>query len=117
MRTCFAASKAAAFLFLVTAILLGCGTPGAPQPPSLNVPKPVGDLQAVRKGDTVYLRWTVPTETTDGQGIEPNRLGTTRICRGAITEAPEGCKDLVAEIPTAADSTEHAETSDKIAGY
>ena len=71
------------FAFIV---LIGCGTPGAPQPPSLHLPKPVDDLQAIRKGDTIYLRWTVPTETTDGQGIKG--FGTTRICRGSVSDAP-----------------------------
>jgi len=47
-------------------LIAGCGTPGAPQPPSLEIPKAVGDLKAVRKGDTVTLTWTVPEATTDG---------------------------------------------------
>jgi hypothetical protein len=45
---------------------VGCGTPGAPQPPSLNIPKPVRDLKAVRKGESVRLSWTAPSQTTDG---------------------------------------------------
>src|SRR3954464_7265506 len=98
MRTHRPALKTAALLLLLTAIFLGCGTPGAPQPPSLRVPKPVDDLQAVRKGDVVYLRWTVPTETTDGQGVKG--LGATRICRGYATDQPDSCKDLVAEVPS-----------------
>ncbi len=43
----------------------GCGTPGAPQPPSLHLPNPVSDLSAIRSGDTVALRWTNPRKTTD----------------------------------------------------
>src|SRR5579872_448056 len=53
-------------LVIVLAALTGCGTQGAPQPPSLNIPAPVTDLNAVRKGDTVTLSWTAPEETTDG---------------------------------------------------
>ena len=49
--------------------LLGCGVPGAPQPPSTGIPKFVGDLKAVRKGNTVTLTWTMPTETSDGELI------------------------------------------------
>ena len=49
-------------LFLIS---VGCGTPGAPQPPSLNLAKPVSDLKAVRIGNQVNLTWTVPTHTTD----------------------------------------------------
>jgi hypothetical protein len=52
-------------LLLMLAALTGCGVPGAPMPPSLDIPKFVGDLKAVRKGDTVTLTWTTPTETTD----------------------------------------------------
>jgi len=48
---------------------IGCGAPGAPLPPSLGIPKPVGDLKAVRKADTVTLKWSSPTETTDGELI------------------------------------------------
>ncbi|MCU1306705.1 MAG: Fibronectin, type [Acidobacteriaceae bacterium] len=115
MRTCPPALKTAALLLLVAAILLGCGTPGAPQPPSLHVPKPVDDLQAVRKGDVVYLRWTVPTETTDGQGVKA--LGTTRICRGYATDQPGSCKDVVADLPSAASKKGYQEFTDKIAQY
>ena len=60
MRTCLL------LLCASLAAICGCGTPGAPQPPSLEIPKPVTDLKAVRKGDTVTLTWTVPEETTDG---------------------------------------------------
>src|SRR3954464_15857354 len=74
----------------------GCGTPGAPQPPSLHLPKPVDDLKAVRKGDKVYLHWTEPSETTDRQSI----AGETRarICRGFRTQPKESCTNVVAEI-------------------
>jgi hypothetical protein len=109
------AYKTAALLFLVSAMFLGCGTPGAPQPPSLHVPKPVDDLQAVRKGDVVYLRWTVPTETTDGQGVKA--LGTTRICRGYATDQAGSCKDVVADLPSVASSRSYQEFTDKISQY
>jgi hypothetical protein len=49
--------------------LIGCGVPGAPQPPSTGIPKFVGDLKAVRKGDAVTLTWTTPTQTSDGELI------------------------------------------------
>jgi len=53
----------AAILILALSTLLGCGVPGAPLPPSADIPRFVGDLKAVRKGDTVTLTWTTPTET------------------------------------------------------
>lgn len=45
--------------------LAGCGTPGAPLPPTLNLPQPVTDLAAERHGNTVSLHWTTPAQTMD----------------------------------------------------
>lgn len=109
------APKTAAVLIVFAAFWIGCGTPGAPQPPSLHIPKPVDDLQAIRKGDTVYLRWTVPTENTDGQGIKAP--GTTQICRGSATGQPGSCKDVVADLPTAANAQGNQEAADPIARF
>lgn len=93
---------------LNTALLVGCGSPGAPRPPSLNLPEPVSDLRAVRKGDRVYLAWTVPMETTDHQSIR--HLGATRICRSADVASSE-CRNPVGEVSVAqvspAGSAEH----------
>jgi hypothetical protein len=52
---------------LLSAALLvsGCGTPGAPQPPSLNLPVAVDDLSANRAGNQVALTWTMPKKNTD----------------------------------------------------
>lgn len=62
-------------LLLAISILSGCGVPGAPQPPSTGIPRFVGDLKAVRKGDTVTLTWTTPTQTSDGELIrKPGRM-------------------------------------------
>ena len=56
----------AAGIALATVIsIAGCGTPGAPQPPSLRLPEPVADLTATRVGNTVTLHWTMPKRTTD----------------------------------------------------
>ena len=43
----------------------GCGTPGAPQAPSLRLPLPAEDLTASRSGKVVTLHWTMPRKTTD----------------------------------------------------
>jgi hypothetical protein len=61
--------------------LNACGVPGIPKPPSLNLPQPVTDLRAVRKGDRVYLSWTVPTTTTDSLAVR--HPGPTQVCRSA----------------------------------
>ena len=66
-------------IVLATAGLIGCGAPGVPLPPSLELPKPVTDLRAARKADKVALSWTMPTETTDGQTIR--HLSPVQICR------------------------------------
>ncbi|HLJ88011.1 MAG TPA: hypothetical protein VKZ53_14410 [Candidatus Angelobacter sp.] len=69
-------------IYLGTAALLaatGCAVPGAPLPPSLNLPKPVHDLHAVRKGATANLSWSTPDETTDGDFIrKPGKMIVNR---------------------------------------
>jgi hypothetical protein len=60
-------------------VCCGCGTPGAPLPPSLELARPVRDLRAVRKANKVTLTWTAPTQTTDQQNIR--HVGVTQICR------------------------------------
>ncbi len=69
--------------------LTGCGTPGVPQPPSLNLPDRVTDLSATRTGDRVSLTWSMPTRNTD-KLIMKNDVAV-RVCRreggGACEEA------------------------------
>lgn len=57
----------------------GCGMPGAPLPPTLNLPVPVNDLAAHRAGDTVSLTWTMPKKNTDKLLLKGNQQ--VRICR------------------------------------
>ena len=64
---------------LVTSGMAGCGTPGAPLPPSLNLPDPVSDLSATRTGDVVNLTWTMPGRNTDKLKLKDNIV--VRICR------------------------------------
>ena len=78
--------------------LAACGTPGAPRPPSLELPRPVADLAATRQGDKVMLTWTAPRETTDKQSIR--HPGPVRVCRGVNTTAMVQCPQ-VAELPPA----------------
>jgi hypothetical protein len=64
------AHRIASFAFALLGILIagsgiGCGSPGAPAPPSLNLPTPVLNLSAVRIGNSVHLAWTMPTHSTD----------------------------------------------------
>lgn len=59
--------------------LAGCGTPGAPLPPSLNLPERATDLAAVRTGNQVALTWTMPKRNTDHLLL--NGDVSARICR------------------------------------
>lgn len=83
-------------------VFSACGTPGPPQPPSLNLAKPVSDLKATRTGDQISLTWTIPTETTDEATFR--HRGQTKICR-AINQlqiAEAGKCTVVATLPTPA---------------
>jgi hypothetical protein len=85
-------------LIMAVATLTGCGVPGAPLPPSLDIPKLVGDLKAVRKGETVTLTWATPTETTDGELIR--RPGKMLIQRAPIVgRVSELHFQTIAELP------------------
>jgi hypothetical protein len=79
------------------AALVACGMPGAPQPPSLELPRTVEDLKATRKGDKVTLMWTTPRETTDRKRIK--HLGVTRICRAVDRVATAECVERVGTLP------------------
>ena len=81
---------------LATVALAGCANPGPPLPPSLELPRPVEDLRATRKGDKVYLFWTVPTQTVDRQNIV--HRGDTRICRTEGKEIAD-CGKGVGTVP------------------
>ncbi|MFB3813955.1 MAG: fibronectin type III domain-containing protein [Terriglobales bacterium] len=87
------------------ALLAGCGTPGAPQPPSLELPRPPQDLTAIRKGNRVTLVWTPPAQTADGQNVRRSKLGPTLICRGVNSFPMAGCVEAVAHVPPTARPT------------
>jgi len=61
LKQCAWAALAVGLLCAAT----GCGTPGAPQPPSLNLPERVTDLAVLRTGNQVSLTWTMPVRNTD----------------------------------------------------
>ena len=74
------AQRAALIVAIASALLLaGCGTPGAPMPPSLNLPDIVSDLSATRAGNQVTLTWTMPKRNTDKLLLKDNV--TVRVCR------------------------------------
>src|SRR5271157_730220 len=83
--------------FLAVAGLLGCGTPGAPQLPSLQLARPVEDLTATRVGNRVELDWTLPRKNTDRTLVK--RIPETRICRHEGVTLMSACA-VVGEVPT-----------------
>src|SRR5690242_1937801 len=85
-------------LALLCVLMAACGTPGAPRPPSLELPQPVNDLAATRVGDKVTLSWTPPRQTTDNQNIR--HPGPVRICRGINVAAMLHCQ-AITELPPA----------------
>src|SRR5271165_5016044 len=81
--------------FLILAALSGCGTPGAPQLPSLQLARPVDDLTATRKGNRVELDWTMPRKNTYRTLVKHMR--STRICRHEGTGLMSACA-VVADV-------------------
>jgi hypothetical protein len=75
-------------VFAAALALSGCGTPGAPQPPSLNLAQPVTDLFAARAGTQVALTWTMPKKNTDKLLLKGNI--PVRVCRGVCDAASVG---------------------------
>ncbi len=59
--------------------LVGCGMAAGPQPPSLQLPKPITDLTASRIGNQVSLQWNSPEENTDR--LKLKGMVRFRICR------------------------------------
>ncbi len=81
---------------LAIATLPGCGTTGAPQPPSLQLARPVDDLTASRKGNRVDLEWTLQRKNTDRTLVK--HPPAVRICRREGIGLMGTC-DVVAEVP------------------
>src|SRR5262249_29229769 len=86
--------RSALFITLASLSSVGCGTQGAPLPPSANIPKPISDTHATRKGDTVTLNWTAPEETTDGALVsKPGKM----IARRTTSDNPNA--SVIGELP------------------
>jgi hypothetical protein len=87
---------------VLTGLLTGCASIGAPVPPSLELPKPPTDLRAVRKGDRVYLFWNPPTQATDRQNLR--HPGPIRICR-SLQAVMSQCEMPVGNLAPAASAS------------
>ncbi|MHB1936647.1 MAG: fibronectin type III domain-containing protein [Acidobacteriaceae bacterium] len=80
------AMVAIAFSFLLPVSLVGCGMEAAPQPPSLQLPKPIQDLIADRTGNQVHLAWSTPKENTDHLKLQG--MVRLRLCRQLQAASP-----------------------------
>jgi hypothetical protein len=100
----------AAALLIAAALgagMSGCGTPGAPLPPSLNLPNKVTDLAATRTGNQVALTWTMPKRNTDKTLLKTNIAA--HVCRqerdgpclpaGDISFAPSAAGSFTETLP------------------
>ncbi len=73
---------AAAVLSAVLFVLIGCGAPGEPVPPSPPIPVAITDLTARQAGDGVMLDFTVPGKSVSGEKLQA--VPTMEILRGAL---------------------------------
>src|SRR5262249_40015346 len=100
----------ALFIFILAFALAGCGTPGAPLPPSLGIPKPVENLRAARKGDRLRLPWWAPTEPPEGKVVRnPGKMRVSRTVAGSAAQLaelplPPAINDQQPPAPTTKDS-------------
>jgi len=83
-RLSFASSACAAMAFALAVLAIGCASPGVPRSPSLNLPGAVSDLTALRRGETVELRFTLPQHNTDRLPLRAAALSAT-LCRAVGT--------------------------------
>jgi hypothetical protein len=104
-----ACTVAATALLLGSLALTGCGTPAAPQPPSLNLPEPVQDLTGERIGDVVTLHWTMPKKTTDHELLKgpvkaqiwrSSLSGKGNTLAGSISVAPAATGTFSESLPS-----------------
>lgn len=93
-----------AVAFPLAVLLAGCGMPGTPQPPSLNLPEKATDLAAARNGDQVTLTWTMPRSSTDKLLLKG--MVQARVCRAGLATGTG------AEACTAVGSTQFAPGAD-----
>lgn len=81
----------------VACLLAGCGVPGEPLPPLLEIPARVEDLTAAQVGSAIHLEWSRPRLTTEGTRAQ--RLDRLEIY---VSFYPEGTP-----VPGVPESSDH----------
>lgn len=76
-------------VLLFSFLVVGCGVPGDPTPPSPPIPIAVRDLSAVQLGDAVLLTFTPPNKSTRGERL--TEIPTLQVLRGHLQ--PDGRPD------------------------
>ncbi len=75
----------AVFLLCLAMVgMVGCGAVGAPLPPLLDIPQAATGLTAVQSGERILISWPVPTLTTEGESVRPQKLGPTQLYRAVL---------------------------------
>jgi hypothetical protein len=62
-----------ALLAVATSLLAGCAYIGGPKAPSLEIPLAVTDLRGAEYGDRIYVQFTIPMLTTEGDPLKSLR--------------------------------------------
>src|SRR4029077_20156214 len=70
----------------VTALLAGCGYPGDPKPPALEIPSRVTDLRAAEYGANILVEFTLPALTTEGLALTKVKSLELRVSAGAASQ-------------------------------
>jgi len=83
-----AAASFAAFIVLLPGIVLlaGCGYPGDPRPPTLEIPSRVTDLRAAEYGGNILVEFTLPALTTEGLALTKVKSVELRVNAGATSQ-------------------------------
>jgi fibronectin type 3 domain-containing protein len=89
--------KLAAALFALAwiALMAGCGYPGDPKPPALEIPSRVTDLRAAEYGGNILVEFTLPALTTEGLALTKVKAVELRVSTGATS----GSVNLKASTP------------------
>jgi hypothetical protein len=88
------------FLIVFVALLLSntaCGKKGAPKPPEVSAPSPVGQFAAQVSQDAISLSWVAPV--TDSRGETIVDLSSFKIRRRVLSREQRGTFETIAEMP------------------
>jgi hypothetical protein len=69
------------------ALLAGCGYPGDPKPPALEIPSRVTDLRAAEYGGNILVEFTLPALTTEGLALTKVKSVELRVSAGTASQS------------------------------